>query len=187
MEPAPDAPEEARVRQVRLIFSTITNRYDFFNHFLSAGRDIHWRRFLVLLFKPAPPPTGPLVHSKPGRLPESGRIDYAFPLSGRFCPGDPRGLFQEVRTFPLTGGITYLYEGRTGFFYSSHFKRGDRTQPFQESPVVDRPDLKTVDHRSPFQAFLHGRFQANNNPCFFPRKQICLSVWPLLFYHRRQK
>jgi demethylmenaquinone methyltransferase/2-methoxy-6-polyprenyl-1,4-benzoquinol methylase len=32
---------------VRRIFSTITDRYDFLNHFLSAGRDIYWRRFLV--------------------------------------------------------------------------------------------------------------------------------------------
>jgi demethylmenaquinone methyltransferase/2-methoxy-6-polyprenyl-1,4-benzoquinol methylase len=47
MEPAPDAPDEARVGQVRRIFSTITDRYDFLNHFLSAGRDIYWRRFLV--------------------------------------------------------------------------------------------------------------------------------------------
>lgn len=43
MEPAP----ESRIRQVRRIFSTITDRYDFLNHFLSAGRDIAWRRFMV--------------------------------------------------------------------------------------------------------------------------------------------
>jgi demethylmenaquinone methyltransferase/2-methoxy-6-polyprenyl-1,4-benzoquinol methylase len=47
MEPAPDAPDEARVRQIRRIFSTISDRYDFLNHFLSAGRDIAWRRFMV--------------------------------------------------------------------------------------------------------------------------------------------
>ncbi len=47
MEPAPDVPDEARVRQVRRIFSTISDRYDFLNHFLSAGRDIAWRRFMV--------------------------------------------------------------------------------------------------------------------------------------------
>ncbi len=47
MEPAPDAPDEARVLQVRRIFSTITDRYDFLNHFLSAGRDIVWRRFMA--------------------------------------------------------------------------------------------------------------------------------------------
>jgi demethylmenaquinone methyltransferase / 2-methoxy-6-polyprenyl-1,4-benzoquinol methylase len=47
MEPAPAAPDEARIRQVRRIFSTITDRYDFLNHFLSAGRDIAWRRFMV--------------------------------------------------------------------------------------------------------------------------------------------
>jgi len=47
MEPAPPAPDEPRISQVRRIFSTITDRYDFLNHFLSAGRDIYWRRFLV--------------------------------------------------------------------------------------------------------------------------------------------
>jgi demethylmenaquinone methyltransferase / 2-methoxy-6-polyprenyl-1,4-benzoquinol methylase len=47
MEPAADAPDEGRIRQVRGIFSSITDRYDFLNHFLSAGRDIYWRRFLV--------------------------------------------------------------------------------------------------------------------------------------------
>jgi demethylmenaquinone methyltransferase / 2-methoxy-6-polyprenyl-1,4-benzoquinol methylase len=47
MEPVPDAPDEARIRQVRRIFSSITDRYDFLNHFLSAGRDIAWRRFMV--------------------------------------------------------------------------------------------------------------------------------------------
>lgn len=47
MEPAPEAPDEARVKQVRRIFSTITDRYDFLNHFLSAGRDVYWRRFMV--------------------------------------------------------------------------------------------------------------------------------------------
>jgi demethylmenaquinone methyltransferase/2-methoxy-6-polyprenyl-1,4-benzoquinol methylase len=47
MEPAPEASDEARVKQVRRIFSTITDRYDFLNHFLSAGRDVYWRRFLV--------------------------------------------------------------------------------------------------------------------------------------------
>ena len=39
--------DEARIRQVRRIFSTITDRYDFLNHLLSAGRDIYWRRFMV--------------------------------------------------------------------------------------------------------------------------------------------
>ncbi len=47
MEPAADAPDEARIRQVRRIFSSITDRYDFLNHLLSAGRDISWRRFMV--------------------------------------------------------------------------------------------------------------------------------------------
>ncbi len=32
---------------VKEIFSTITKRYDFLNHFLSMRRDIYWRRFTV--------------------------------------------------------------------------------------------------------------------------------------------
>jgi demethylmenaquinone methyltransferase/2-methoxy-6-polyprenyl-1,4-benzoquinol methylase len=47
MKPAPAAADEARIHQVRRIFSTITERYDFLNHFLSAGRDVYWRRFMV--------------------------------------------------------------------------------------------------------------------------------------------
>ncbi len=36
-----------RVGMVKEIFSTITGRYDFLNHFLSLRRDIAWRRFAV--------------------------------------------------------------------------------------------------------------------------------------------
>jgi demethylmenaquinone methyltransferase / 2-methoxy-6-polyprenyl-1,4-benzoquinol methylase len=36
-----------RVGMVKEIFSTITSRYDFLNHFLSFGFDIGWRRFAV--------------------------------------------------------------------------------------------------------------------------------------------
>ena len=32
---------------VKQIFSSVTDRYDFLNHFLSAGRDKSWRRFLI--------------------------------------------------------------------------------------------------------------------------------------------
>ena len=32
---------------VKEIFSTITGKYDFLNHFLSLRRDIAWRRFAV--------------------------------------------------------------------------------------------------------------------------------------------
>lgn len=39
--------EEERVGMVKEIFSTITTRYDFLNHFLSLRRDIAWRRFAV--------------------------------------------------------------------------------------------------------------------------------------------
>lgn len=40
--PVPDAAQVARVKQ---IFSTITEKYDFLNHFLSLRRDVFWRRF----------------------------------------------------------------------------------------------------------------------------------------------
>ena len=36
-----------RIRIVREIFSTITGKYDFLNHFLSLRRDVAWRRFAV--------------------------------------------------------------------------------------------------------------------------------------------
>ena len=39
--------EGERVGMVKEIFSTITPRYDFLNHFLSLRRDIAWRRFAV--------------------------------------------------------------------------------------------------------------------------------------------
>jgi len=34
-----------RIRAVKEIFSTVTGKYDFLNHFLSLRRDIAWRRF----------------------------------------------------------------------------------------------------------------------------------------------
>lgn len=39
--------DNERVGMVKEIFSTITPRYDFLNHFLSLRRDIAWRRFAV--------------------------------------------------------------------------------------------------------------------------------------------
>lgn len=42
-----EATERERVGMVKEIFSTITPRYDFLNHFLSLRRDIAWRRFAV--------------------------------------------------------------------------------------------------------------------------------------------
>jgi len=42
-----DLSNEQRVLLVRRIFSSVTDRYDFLNHFLSVGRDKAWRRFLV--------------------------------------------------------------------------------------------------------------------------------------------
>jgi demethylmenaquinone methyltransferase / 2-methoxy-6-polyprenyl-1,4-benzoquinol methylase len=40
-----EASEEERISMVKEIFSTITGRYDFLNHFLSLRRDVAWRRF----------------------------------------------------------------------------------------------------------------------------------------------
>jgi demethylmenaquinone methyltransferase/2-methoxy-6-polyprenyl-1,4-benzoquinol methylase len=39
--------DEERIGMVKEIFSTITGRYDFLNHFLSLRRDIVWRRFAI--------------------------------------------------------------------------------------------------------------------------------------------
>jgi demethylmenaquinone methyltransferase/2-methoxy-6-polyprenyl-1,4-benzoquinol methylase len=39
--------EDERVGMVKDIFSTITGKYDFLNHFLSLRRDIAWRRFAI--------------------------------------------------------------------------------------------------------------------------------------------
>lgn len=42
-----DLANEQRIRLVRQIFSSVTDRYDFLNHLLSARRDRAWRRFLI--------------------------------------------------------------------------------------------------------------------------------------------
>jgi demethylmenaquinone methyltransferase / 2-methoxy-6-polyprenyl-1,4-benzoquinol methylase len=39
--------EQERISMVKDIFSTITNKYDFLNHLLSARRDIAWRNFAI--------------------------------------------------------------------------------------------------------------------------------------------
>ncbi len=39
--------DEQKTRAVKEIFSTVTGKYDFLNHFLSLRRDIFWRRFAV--------------------------------------------------------------------------------------------------------------------------------------------
>ena len=38
---------DEHIGMVKEIFGTITNRYDFLNHFLSLRRDVAWRRFAV--------------------------------------------------------------------------------------------------------------------------------------------
>jgi demethylmenaquinone methyltransferase/2-methoxy-6-polyprenyl-1,4-benzoquinol methylase len=39
--------DEQRIGMVKEIFTTVTGRYDFLNHFLSLRRDVFWRRFAV--------------------------------------------------------------------------------------------------------------------------------------------
>jgi demethylmenaquinone methyltransferase/2-methoxy-6-polyprenyl-1,4-benzoquinol methylase len=45
--PVQEATDAQRVEMVKDIFSTVTARYDFLNHFLSLRRDIAWRRSAV--------------------------------------------------------------------------------------------------------------------------------------------
>ncbi len=45
--PVREATDAQRVAMVKDIFSTVTPRYDFLNHFLSLRRDIAWRRFTI--------------------------------------------------------------------------------------------------------------------------------------------
>jgi demethylmenaquinone methyltransferase/2-methoxy-6-polyprenyl-1,4-benzoquinol methylase len=42
-----EATDQERIGMVKEIFSTVTDRYDFLNHFLSLRRDVAWRRFTV--------------------------------------------------------------------------------------------------------------------------------------------
>ena len=42
-----DVTDSQRISIVKEIFSTVTARYDFLNHFLSLRRDVAWRRFAV--------------------------------------------------------------------------------------------------------------------------------------------
>jgi demethylmenaquinone methyltransferase/2-methoxy-6-polyprenyl-1,4-benzoquinol methylase len=39
--------DHERISMVKEIFSTITSKYDFLNHLLSARRDVAWRRFAI--------------------------------------------------------------------------------------------------------------------------------------------
>jgi len=39
--------DHERIGMVKEIFSTITGKYDFLNHLLSARRDVAWRRFAI--------------------------------------------------------------------------------------------------------------------------------------------
>jgi demethylmenaquinone methyltransferase/2-methoxy-6-polyprenyl-1,4-benzoquinol methylase len=45
--PIKEATDKQRIEMVKDIFSTVTERYDFLNHFLSLRRDVAWRRFAV--------------------------------------------------------------------------------------------------------------------------------------------
>jgi demethylmenaquinone methyltransferase/2-methoxy-6-polyprenyl-1,4-benzoquinol methylase len=42
-----DLSDEDRIRLVRRIFSSVTDRYDFLNRLLSVRRDVVWRRFMI--------------------------------------------------------------------------------------------------------------------------------------------
>lgn len=42
-----DLSDEERIRLVRRIFSSVTDRYDFLNRLLSGRRDVAWRRFMI--------------------------------------------------------------------------------------------------------------------------------------------
>lgn len=56
--PVKAASDKERIGMVKEIFSTITGKYDFLNHFLSARRDVAWRRFAV----------NKMIFSKKGRF-----------------------------------------------------------------------------------------------------------------------
>lgn len=43
--PVREVTDEERIGMVKEIFTTVTARYDFLNHFLSLRRDVAWRRF----------------------------------------------------------------------------------------------------------------------------------------------
>jgi demethylmenaquinone methyltransferase / 2-methoxy-6-polyprenyl-1,4-benzoquinol methylase len=45
--PVKEVTDQERIEMVKEIFSTVTGKYDFLNHFLSLRRDIAWRRFAV--------------------------------------------------------------------------------------------------------------------------------------------
>ncbi|GGK65748.1 bifunctional demethylmenaquinone methyltransferase/2-methoxy-6-polyprenyl-1,4-benzoquinol methylase UbiE [Rufibacter glacialis] len=47
--------EEGKKKQVAQMFNSIAKRYDFLNHFLSAGVDIYWRKRAVKLLKRVKP------------------------------------------------------------------------------------------------------------------------------------
>ncbi len=51
------AKEESKKQQVRSMFNNIAHRYDFLNHFLSAGIDFHWRRKAIRLLGKNKPKT----------------------------------------------------------------------------------------------------------------------------------
>ncbi|WP_210487431.1 bifunctional demethylmenaquinone methyltransferase/2-methoxy-6-polyprenyl-1,4-benzoquinol methylase UbiE [Rufibacter aurantiacus] len=47
--------EDGKKKQVAQMFNSIAKRYDFLNHFLSAGVDIYWRKRAVKLLEPLKP------------------------------------------------------------------------------------------------------------------------------------
>lgn len=51
------AKKKSKKQEVRSMFNNIANRYDFLNHFLSAGIDFHWRRKAIRLLGKNKPKT----------------------------------------------------------------------------------------------------------------------------------
>ena len=43
---------ERKKQQIAQMFDNISTKYDFLNHFLSLGIDIHWRKQAIKLLKP---------------------------------------------------------------------------------------------------------------------------------------
>ena len=83
--------DAGKKEQVRSMFNNISQRYDFLNHFLSLGRDIHWRRVLVKALRV--PPEGRVLDVA------TGTGDVALEI-GRQC------LYGRMRIDALNGSYT---------------------------------------------------------------------------------
>jgi len=72
-----------RIAHVKKFFSSITGKYDFMNHLMSAGQDIRWRNF-----------TAKRISTDAGQLLDiaCGTGDLSFTLSRRFPKAEVSGL-----------------------------------------------------------------------------------------------